>query len=64
MSNIVRRIVTGLVFLPIILPLLYITPLWTFTAFIALVVLVATWEFLTLSHGNDPSGAASGCSSR
>jgi phosphatidate cytidylyltransferase len=60
MSNIVRRIVTGLVFLPIILPLLYITPLWTFTAFIALVVLVATWEFLTLSHGNDPLGRGLG----
>jgi phosphatidate cytidylyltransferase len=56
MSNLVRRIVTGLVFLPIILPLLYLTPLWTFTVFIAVVVAVASWEFFTLSHGNDHAG--------
>lgn len=60
MSNLVRRIVTGLVFLPIILPLLYVAPLWTFTLFIALVVAVASWEFFSLSHGNDNFGRVVG----
>lgn len=60
MSNLVRRIVTGLVFLPIILPLLYVTPLWTFTLFIALIVALASWEFFTLSHGEDHFGRAFG----
>ncbi len=60
MSNIVRRILTGLVFVPIILVLLYITPPWSFTAFVGLAVCIAAWEFFTLSHGQDRLGRVIG----
>ncbi len=60
MSNLARRIITGLLFLPVILPLLYVTPLWTFTLFGALIVGLGAWEFFTLSHGDDRVGRAAG----
>jgi phosphatidate cytidylyltransferase len=50
MSNLLRRLLTALVFGPIILSLMYIAPPVGFTVFVGTSVAIASWELFALSH--------------
>ena len=50
MSNLIRRLLTALVFGPIILSLMYIAPPVGFTIFVGTSAAIAAWELFTLSH--------------
>lgn len=60
MSNVIRRVLTALVFGPIILGLLYLGPAWGFVAFVSLATAIAAWELFGLTHTNDKAGRSFG----
>jgi phosphatidate cytidylyltransferase len=60
MQNLIRRVLTGLVFIPLILALLYVAPRWGFVLFVLTASTVASWEFFGLSHPNDKTGRTLG----
>ena len=56
MSNFAVRLLTALVGMPIILGILYVGPAVGWFGLCAAAMLIATWEFLTMTHPDDPTG--------
>ena len=56
MSNFAVRLLTALVGIPIILGILYVAPPIGWFALCAAAMLIATWEFLSMTHHDDPMG--------
>jgi phosphatidate cytidylyltransferase len=56
MSNFAVRLLTALVGIPIILGILYVGPPLAWFALCAAAMLIATWEFLSMTHLDDPPG--------
>ena len=56
MSNFAVRLLTALVGMPIILGILYVGPAVGWFGLCATAMLIATWEFLTMTHPDDPTG--------
>jgi phosphatidate cytidylyltransferase len=56
MSNFVVRFLTALVGIPIILGILYVAPPLAWFVLCGVAMLIATWEFLTMTHPDDPTG--------
>jgi phosphatidate cytidylyltransferase len=56
MSNLVVRLLTALVGIPIILGILFVGPPAVWFGLCAAAMLIATWEFLTMTHPDDPAG--------
>ena len=56
MSNFVVRFLTALVGIPIILGILYVGPPIGWFSLCAVAMLIATWEFLSMTHPDDPPG--------
>lgn len=56
MSNLVVRFLTAVVGIPIILGILYVGPPIGWFALCAAAMLIATWEFLAMTHPDDPPG--------
>ncbi|MDB4931546.1 MAG: Phosphatidate cytidylyltransferase [Myxococcaceae bacterium] len=56
MSNFVVRFLTALVGIPIILGILYVGPSAGWFALCGVAMLIAAWEFLTMTHPDDPAG--------
>jgi phosphatidate cytidylyltransferase len=59
-SNLVVRIATALVGLPIVIGTLYLAPPWGFYAIILPAALVGAYELFTMTHPRDPFGRAAG----
>ncbi|HLK39960.1 MAG TPA: phosphatidate cytidylyltransferase [Polyangiaceae bacterium] len=59
-SNLVLRLATAAVAVPVILSLLYLAPPWAFYALVLPASLVATHELLAMTHPTDPVSRAIG----
>ena len=46
-----KRVLTAVVLIPIVLLVVFRAPMWAFTAFVGIVALLATWEYLAIVAG-------------
>jgi phosphatidate cytidylyltransferase len=52
-SDLLPRVITAAVAIPVLLALIFYAPAWAFFAFIAVAAAISIWEYCSITYGND-----------